>query len=1137
MSKNARKVKWGSPELTTKRKCLNTNFKNNVHQTENLFVSDEEEDSFFTVSKLNSAKNYKDVSNVLENESNSVLQTLENDTSLFCAQLTMDINRESTLLAVQRNSSFQNNDFKEDTFLSKSVLDNVMSNCKESMQPENETNRLFSNTTTDNLTVSAVENLLNETPLELFGSPNEHSGTNEPPVRNATLINTDNSNNFHVDDSIFNTINLHSEQIDESQRQLKIDDTFFANIKIEDLTKDEENEVFTDLMVDTESVQNSQRFLNDVAIFKVPHALPPIKRKINTEETTNTIIPASQYMVNNDFANATVLTNLSRLDWDSQVFSDKLENNFPSKGDFFGLPDRVKQMIFAHKGIQNLYEWQEECLNLPAIHMRKNLIYALPTSGGKTLVAEILMLREVLCREKDVLFILPYVSIVQEKVSAMSPFAIAMNFIVDEYTAGKGKCPPMKRKKRKCIFIASIEKGAVLMDSLIEAQRADEIGLVVVDELHLIGEKGRGATLEALLTKIMFIDVNIQIVGMSATIGNLTEVSTFLKADVYTRSFRPVELREYIKCGNDILAINSAGKTLEEVFVYNRSVDYKYSESMARCDPDHLAGLVAECAPEHCVLIFCPSRKNCENVALLLSRILPKKFLQHRKREKQDLMDALDKVCGVLGDVLAKTIPYGIAYHHSGLIMDERKFIETAYRFGVLSVICCTSTLAAGVNLPAKRVIIRAPYVGAEFMTLCRYKQMVGRAGRAGMGEAGESFLIATSRDNVRVGEMLFSPMDKAITSLDYENCIGLQSLVLSAIGLEIAACRSDLYRLVGSTLLAVQASQLQLSTEQMVLQLIREMFKHKVLELCSPAAALQRNTSNILTTQDIKNPANRTSQEHRRLFISKSTRFQLTNIGRAAFKAGIDYQRTYAIHAELKLAQKQLILTNYAHLLYLVVSFNSNTKGDELFQTDTNILYRAYMLLDETTQSLCHLLGFTEAIAVKMAKTLSVQGPLELKLNRLYKVLILVDILNLTPIHVVASRYNVERGMLQTLINQSAAGASAIVRLCEQLDDFWCYKALFERILVKLDRCGTMELEPLLDLPAVKINRAKQLYNAGFKTVEDIAKCKPIDLVRSVEHMPMKIAKEIISAAKIILMKKLDYLEEEAEALKVCLQ
>lgn len=258
-------------------------------------------------------------------------------------------------------------------------------------------------------------------------------------------------------------------------------------------------------------------------------------------------------------------------------------------------------------------DWQKECLQLPAIEQKRNLIYALPTSGGKTLVSEILIFREILCRQKSCFLILPYVSIVQEKVWSLSPFALELKFLIEEYAAGKGSIPPRKRRNKRSVYIATIEKALVLFDSFIEANRTDEIGLVIIDELHMIGESGRGAVLESLLTKIQFLKgehgikvsikllvikildkkknaniipclctANIQIVGMSATIGNLPELAEFLDADVYQKDFRPVELREYIKCGSDLIEIKKDASSIENTFTYHRTVSFNVMHSFKK---------------------------------------------------------------------------------------------------------------------------------------------------------------------------------------------------------------------------------------------------------------------------------------------------------------------------------------------------------------------------------------------------------------------------------------------------------------------------------------------------------------------------------------------------------------------------
>ena len=360
-------------------------------------------------------------------------------------------------------------------------------------------------------------------------------------------------------------------------------------------------------------------------------------------------------------------------------------------GSFFGLPEQVQQIFEETRNISKLFDWQIECLNLKSVQCRKNLIYSLPTSGGKTLVAEILLLKEVIANGKDAIFVFPFVSIVQEKLKGFIPFATEFDFVLDEYAGSRGQIPPKKRSK-STIFFGTIEKVHILINSLIEIGGLDRIGLVVVDELHLIGEKdasssgsNRGAGLEVMLCKLMRVSPKTHIVGMTATLKNIDEVASFLHADIYTNKFRPVELKQMFKFSDAIFRVSSSSLSgfEESLFEMERMSSYNYTKEQTFKDPDHVVGLCSEVIPESSCLVFCPSKKNCENVASLICSFMPPALRSVNKEEREALVNELQSDAdGNLCAVLGKCIPYGVAYHHSGLTMDERKAIEDAYLQG-----------------------------------------------------------------------------------------------------------------------------------------------------------------------------------------------------------------------------------------------------------------------------------------------------------------------------------------------------------------------------------------------------------------------------------------------------------------------
>ncbi|KAJ0962916.1 hypothetical protein J5N97_028038 [Dioscorea zingiberensis] len=744
--------------------------------------------------------------------------------------------------------------------------------------------------------------------------------------------------------------------------------------------------------------------------------------------------------------------------------------------------------IYMKKGISSLYPWQVDCLMVDGVLERRNLVYCASTSAGKSFVAEILMLRRVVLIGKMALLVLPYVSICAEKAEHLELVLEPLGKHVRSFygNQGGGSLP-----KDTSVAVCTIEKANSLINKLLEEGRLSEVGIIVIDELHMVGDQHRGYLLEIMLTKLRYATGEgnsgsssgessdsssktdpargLQIIGMSATMPNVAAVADWLQAALYQTDFRPVPLEEYIKVGNTIF-----DKKLDVVRVLPKTSDFGGK------DPDHIVELCNEVVQEgHSVLLFCSSRKGCETTARHVSRFLKSFSVTTREvcefNDASSAIEALRKCPAGLDPVLEETLPSGVAYHHAGLTVEEREIVETCYRKGLVRVLTATSTLAAGVNLPARRVIFRQPRVGRDFLDGTRYRQMAGRAGR--------DWNRHQRREFEKVSAILNDccpPLQSCLS----EDKNGMIHAILEVVAGGIVQTASDIHRYVRCTLLnSTKPFQEVVKSAQ---DSLRWLCHNKFLE-----------------------------------WNEETSLYSTTPLGRAAFGSSLSPEESLVVLDDLLRAREGFVLASDLHLVYLVTPINVD------IEPDWELYYERFMELSALDQSVGNRVGVAEPFLMRMAHGAPLPGHNWLRgkkngpysrlqkrdmpndkilhsgeqtlrvAKRFYVALMLSRLVQEVPVADVCEAFKVARGTIQALQENAGRFASMVSLFCGRLG-WHDLEGLVAKFQNRVSFGVRAEIVELTNIPYVKGSRARALYKAGLRTPLAIAEASVPDIVKA---------------------------------------
>ncbi|MEF8835841.1 MAG: DEAD/DEAH box helicase, partial [Candidatus Thermoplasmatota archaeon] len=352
------------------------------------------------------------------------------------------------------------------------------------------------------------------------------------------------------------------------------------------------------------------------------------------------------------------------------------------KVDDLEIPEEAKSLIRSD-GIEELYPPQEK--GVEDVLSGNNCVFAYPTASGKSLLAYLGIIKRVLEEGGKALYIVPLRALASEKLDDLKRFEeLGMNVGI---SMGNYDNPDPSLRDYD-VIIATSEKADSLLRHNVEW--LSQLNCVIADEVHLVNDRERGATLEVTLSKLKQANPAAQIIALSATIRNSDMIADWLDAEHHKSDWRPVELRKGVFHKNKIKYADAQEEELESKSGAVETLATPTIEEGDQC------------------LVFVRSRKSTRSVSQDMMSAVEEHLNEDEKDRLEEVADDIESRSNTsVGKNLAEMVRKGTAFHNAGLDNFQRKKVEEAFRNRLIKLITATPTLAAGINMPARKVIVR----------------------------------------------------------------------------------------------------------------------------------------------------------------------------------------------------------------------------------------------------------------------------------------------------------------------------------------------------------------------------------------------------------------------------------------------